>query len=291
MKKILLSIPLLFVVLFVSGNDIKYDTPGSCAKEVLPEAHEILTAANKELMECMLANTDLQSESIAVLLSGGDSIKTVAVHRPRKPKRESLAPALPVDSLEDYILPNLPFKSYVMRHAGRDRYGAYTEECAAYVNGCLKKIGIYSTGHSYQIPARFKVVLNGYASQKLPNIQGLSYSEAFLKVIELHRKAADYIKANLDVNKLDPDKYYIVNMYYSTSQYMVQFYNESRWNKTNNHATHVGIVYYDRKAQAWVVDHNIHGHVHRDALVSVLGGRSNPQKYGVTTIYQVVKKN
>lgn len=289
MKKILLSIPLLFLALFVSGNDIKYETPDSCAKEVLPEPHEIQVAANKALMECMLANTDLQSESIAVLLTGGDSIKTVAVHKPRKPKRESLAPPVPVDSIEDYILPNLPFKSRIIWHGGRDRYGAYTDECAAYVNGRLKKIGVYSTGHSYQIPARFKVVLNGYASLKLPNIQNLTFDKAFLKVIDTHRKAADYIKANLDVNKLDPDKYYVVNMYYSTSKYMVEFFNNARWSGTKNYATHVGFVYYDRKAQAWVVDHNIHGHVHRDALVAVLGGRSNPYKYGVTTIYQVGK--
>ena len=290
MKKISLSILLLFLALVASGNDIKYVAPDSSAKEVLPEPHEVEVAANNRLMDCMLANTELQSESIAILLASGDSIKTVAVHKPCKPNGESLASIAPVGSIADNVLPNLPFKSRIIWHGGRDRHGDFTEECAAYVNGRLRKVGIYSSGHAYQIPAQFKTVLNGYSILKIPNVLNLAFEQAFRIVMDIHRKAADYIKANLDVNKLDPDKYYVVNMYYNTSKYMVEFYNNARWFGTRNYATHVGLVYYDRKEQAWVVDHNVHGNVHRDALVSVLGGRSNPFKYGVTTIYQVGKK-
>ena len=70
---------------------------------------------------------------------------------------------------------------------------------------------------------------------------------------------------------------------------MLEFFYAARKQGTGNYATHVGVLYYDKKAQAWIVEHNIHGHVHYDALVSVLGGRSNPHKYGVTSISRVTK--
>ena len=36
--------------------------------------------------------------------------------------------------------------------------------------------------------------------------------------------------------------------------------------------------------------HNIHGDVYYDALETILGGASNPHKYGVTSISQVTKR-
>lgn len=33
-----------------------------------------------------------------------------------------------------------------------------------------------------------------------------------------------------------------------------------------------------------MVEHNIHGNIYKDTYDSVLGGRSNPNKYGITAI-------
>lgn len=268
-------------VFYANGNDIKQNT-------VDKSVDEEQSGVNMEVLKCLMGDSALQSSSMAVLRSAGDSVQLVSVNKPKAPKCDTVSVATePKAEVE----PSKPlFKSRIIWGGGRDRYGAFTEECAAYVNGRLSKIGVYSSGHAYQIPPRFKLVLNGYTGQTLPNVQNLSFAEAFQKVLELHRKAADYIKENLDISQLDTTKCYVVNMYYNTSQYMVQFYKESRWCKTGNYATHVGFVYYDQKEQAWIVDHNIHGNVHRDALEMVLGGRSNPKKYGVTTIYQVTKR-
>ena len=291
MKKLLLILPALMLALFVSGNDIKYSTVSSCAKEVLPETHQIQSRTNRPVMDCIMADTALQNRSLAVLLSARDSIFTVAIDQPKTPKRDTatVAEKPKVDSVIVKLALLRPFKSQVIWGGGRDRFGAFTEECAAHVNGRLSRLGVYSGGHSYMVPARFKPVINGYSELTLPNIQRLGWSEAFSAVLNTHRKAADYVKEHLDLMKLNPTKYYVVNMYYTTSKYMIQFYNEARWYKTNNYATHVGFVYFDKKTQNWVVEHNIHGNVHRDALQSVLGGRSNPRKYGVTTIYEVTK--
>ena len=103
----------------------------------------------------------------------------------------------------------------------------------------------------------------------------------------MHRQAADYIKEHLDISKLIPGAYYVVNMYYTTSPYMLQFFYEARKQGTGNYGTHVGVLYYDAEYETWIVEHNIHGHVHYDALESILGGLSNPHKYGVTSISRV----
>jgi hypothetical protein len=78
-------------------------------------------------------------------------------------------------------------------------------------------------------------------------------------------------------------------MYYATSPYMMQFFYAASKQGTGNYGTHVGVMYYNTEYDIWVVEHNIHGHVHYDALESILGGESNPHKYGVTSISMVTK--
>jgi hypothetical protein len=172
--------------------------------------------------------------------------------------------------------------------AGRDRFGRFTDQCAAHANGRLKRAGYYSQGHAYQIPYYFPSVINGYTKLTVPDISKLSsWNEKALAVLDMHRQAADYIKEHLDISKLTPGAYYVVNMYYTTSPYMLQFFYEARKQGTGNYGTHVGVLYYDAEYETWIVEHNIHGHVHYDALESILGGLSNPHKYGVTSISRV----
>lgn len=291
MKKALLLIPALVAELFVSGNDMKCSPAISPAEEAVVSSSVstnvvVKKAEDLNVINCVMADSTLQKKVVKILSADAPAnYVNVSVYKPDTTK--VVAVAAPDSVASDGTLPNKPFKSTITRWAGRDRYGKYTEECAAYVNGRLSRLGVYSSGHAYHIPAQFKQLVNGYSSLTLPNTAKLSYYESFHKILETHRKAADYVKANLDISKLDPNKYYVVNMYYSTSKYMVQFFNSARWAKTGTYATHVGIVYYDRKAEAWIVDHNIHGSVYRDALVSCLGGRSNPRKYGITSFWEV----
>ena len=70
---------------------------------------------------------------------------------------------------------------------------------------------------------------------------------------------------------------------------MLEFFVAAKYQGTGTYGTHGGVLYYDKKAETWIVEHNIHGHVHRDALQSVLGGKSNPRKYGVTSISRASK--
>ena len=181
------------------------------------------------------------------------------------------------------------FESKVVKWAGRDRYGRFTEQCAAHVNARLKSVGYYSQGHAYQIPYYFASIINGYKSVEVPNISKMSWENGFHAVLNMHRQASDYIKEHLDTSVLVPGAYYVVNMYYTTSPYMLKFFYAAKKQGTGNYGTHVGLLYYDAECETWVVEHNIHGHVHYDALESILGGKSNPHKYGVTSISKVSK--
>lgn len=181
------------------------------------------------------------------------------------------------------------FESKVVKWAGRDRYGRFTEQCAAHVNARLKSVGYYSQGHAYQIPYYFPSIINGYKSVEVPNISKMSWENGFHAVLNMHRHASDYIKEHLDTSVLVPGAYYVVNMYYTTSPYMLKFFYAAKKQGTGNYGTHVGLLYYDVECETWVVEHNIHGHVHYDALESILGGKSNPHKYGVTSISKVSK--
>lgn len=179
------------------------------------------------------------------------------------------------------------YKSKTIKWGGRDRYGRFTDQCAAHVNGRLQKFGYYSQGHAYQIPYHYPSVINGYLKAKIPDLSTISPEKRASAVLNMHREASDYVKKHLDISKLVPGKYYVVNMYYTTSPYMLEFFYAAKEQGTYNYGTHVGVLYYNTEYQTWIVEHNIHGHVHYDALVSILGGLSNPHKYGVTSISRV----
>ena len=177
----------------------------------------------------------------------------------------------------------------VVKGGGRNRYGQFTDQCAAHANGCLARAGYYAQGHAYQVVSYFPSVINGYSKVKVPDLTKVSAKQRFSTVLNMHYEAADYVKEHLDISKLVIGKYYIVNMYYRTSPYMLQFFYAARKECTRNYGTHVGVLYYSTDYETWIVEHNIHGHVYYDALESILGGQSNPRKYGVTSISRVSK--
>lgn len=303
MKKILGLISALATMLLVNGNSILDIVPVAAAQEVLTERNQQdTTDRNRGLIA---ADSTLQSRSSEALNITNHPYELAHLYIANKPKIDSIFRAknnlnrVGADSHSvlaerqneeiGSTVPNKPFESVVVKWAGRNRYGKYTSQCAAHVNGRLTKAGHYSNGHAYQILSRFPSVINGYKSVEIPNLSKLSSEKRAPAVLKMHRQAADYVKEHLDISKLIPGKYYVVNMYYTTSPYLLQFFYSARKQGTGTYGTHVGVLYYDTEAEAWVVEHNIHGHVHYDALVSILGGASNPHKYGVTSISRVSK--
>ena len=317
MRKTLILVPALVIMLFVSGNDKsanassspvlevtvtdKLSTADSTATATAPAVAKPATEQEKDVVLYIMRDTTLQNSNAEILKALANGDQALYVTYPKPQPKDTLAtaakPEVKSDSLSGaekpkstYVPPTKPFKRVILWGAGRDRYGNFTEECAAHANGRLGRFGIYSSGHSYQILSQFRPVINGYDHIELPNISKISsWRGKFVAILDTHRKAADYVKDNLDLSVLVPGKYYAVNMYYTTSKYMIDFYVSATRQGTKTYATHVGVLYFDKKSGHWIVEHNIHGHVYRDALTSILGGKTNPNKYGVTAISRASK--
>jgi hypothetical protein len=262
--------------------------------EILPtaSAQEVSTLSNPQGATAVEQNarfiTSIKADSTFVNRCLRDMITILETNREIYNRR--------VDSLialQEYLRAAATddrFESKIEKWAGRNRYGKYTEQCAAHANGCLARAGYYAQGHAYQVVGYFPSVINGYTNVEIPNLADMSYGERFAAVLNMHIEAADYVKAHLDISKLATEKYYLVNMYYNTSPYMLQFFYAAHKEGTRNYGTHVGVLYYSAEHETWIVEHNIHGDVYYDALETILGGASNPHKYGVTSISQVTKR-
>lgn len=156
--------------------------------------------------------------------------------------------------------------------------GQLTNECAEYLNSVLRKNGINSWGNAYAVNKQFKTFYNGYNKVSKPKTTNRE------NILNMHKAAADNLKANMDTTQLNPNHVYTANMYYSTSPHMIDFYQAASKHNTGTYGTHTGLLYHNPAADQWQVSHNIHGTVHNDALKDIMGGKSNPNKYGVTAI-------
>ena len=158
-----------------------------------------------------------------------------------------------------------------------DRLGNITPECATYSNTFMRSLGLDAKGDAYQVGRYYTPVVNGYDEMNLQ--RGLSNAQ----IMNLHRQAADNVQQNLDTLALQKNHIYPVNMYYNTSPHMQEFYNKSLNENTGTPGTHTGVLY--NNGNQWMVGHNIHTNVHNEPVSEVLGGRSNPHKYGITAVY------
>ena len=158
-----------------------------------------------------------------------------------------------------------------------DRLGNITPECATYSNTFMRSLGLDAKGDAYQVGRYYTPVVNGYDGMNLQ--RGLSNAQ----IMNLHRQAADNVMQNLDTLALQKNHIYPVNMYYTTSPHMQEFYNKSLDENTGTPGTHTGMLY--NNGNQWMVGHNIHTNVHDEPVSEVLGGRSNPHKYGITAVY------
>lgn len=285
----------LVTMLFVSVNMVSTATAQEISTDSKPQNMAVAESSeDRALVASIMAdstrynrvNTTETYPLIYLSIADKPRIDTIFIARNLPTTQSvdtlSVAPEKPAEE----VAPGA-YKNRTVKWSGRDRYGRFTDQCAAHVNGRLKKFGYYSQGHAYQIPYHYPSVINGYLKAKIPDLSTISPEKRASAVLNMHREASDYVKKHLDISKLVPGKYYVVNMYYTTSPYMLEFFYAAKEQGTYNYGTHVGVLYYNTEYQTWIVEHNIHGHVHYDALVSILGGLSNPHKYGVTSISRV----
>lgn len=287
----------LVTMLFVSVNMVSTATAQEISTDSKPQNTAVTESSeDRALVASIMAdstrynrvNTTETYPLIYLNITDSPRIDTIFIARnlPTTQSVDSLSVA--AEKPAEEVAPGA-YKNKTIKWSGRDRYGRFTDQCAAHVNGRLKKFGYYSQGHAYQIPYHYPSVINGYLKAKIPDLSTISPEKRASAVLNMHREASDYVKKHLDISKLVPGKYYVVNMYYTTSPYMLEFFYAAKEQGTYNYGTHVGVLYYNTEYQTWIVEHNIHGHVHYDALVSILGGLSNPHKYGVTSISRVRK--
>lgn len=158
-----------------------------------------------------------------------------------------------------------------------DRLGNKTLECATFSNTWMRNNGINAGGDAYQVGRHYSPVINGYDGIHFQ--RGASRAQ----IMNYHREAADEVKKDLDTTILQKWHMYPVNMYYNTSPHMKEFYRKSLDENTQTPGTHTGVLY--NNGNQWMVGHNIHGTILNNPVSDVLGGRSNPNKYGITAIY------
>lgn len=158
-----------------------------------------------------------------------------------------------------------------------DRLGNKTNECATFSNTWMRSNGLKAGGDAYQVGKRYTPVINGY--------DGIDFQKGAsnAKIMGYHRQAADKVQQGLDTLSLQKGHMYPVNMYYNTSPHMQDFYNRALDEDTRTPGTHTGVLY--NNGNQWMVGHNIHGTILNNPVSEVLGGKSNPHKYGVTAVY------
>jgi hypothetical protein len=310
MKRMLMLVTAFVMMLFLIGNGMLDIIPTASAQEVstlgnMQDTAAVESSENMPLTAPIIADTMLRNCGVDGVDTTAQTHRLVDFYAIYRPSIDSTSmengnlATMGVDSLgraddsvaedADSTASKQQYKNTVVKWGGRNRYGKFTDQCAAHVNGCLSKVGYYTQGHAYQIPSYFPSIINGYMKIDVPSLSELRTELRFSAVLNMHRQAADYVKEHLDISKLVPGKYYVVNMYYNSSPYMLQFFYAASKQGTVNYGTHVGVLYYNTEYEVWIVEHNIHGHVHYDALESILGGLSNPHKYVVTSISRVTK--
>jgi hypothetical protein len=94
--------------------------------------------------------------------------------------------------------------------------------------------------------------------------------------------AADKLHKEFDLNTLDPNKTYMVNMFYKGSSSRQKAWENAEGGTTG---THTGNLYFDQATGKWRVSHNIHGTVYDDDFTKIQGSKGN---YGVTAIAEAV---
>lgn len=122
-----------------------------------------------------------------------------------------------------------------------------------------------------------KMVYSGYDSE---DYDRSAYSNAASD--RRNFTAADKLLREFDSSTLDPNKTYMVNMFYKGSPARREAWENAEGGTTG---THTGNLYFNKDTGRWHVSHNIHGTVYDDDFIKIQGSRG---KYGVTAIAEAV---
>lgn len=98
-------------------------------------------------------------------------------------------------------------------------------------------------------------------------------------------KAANKLLKEFDSKTLDPNKVYMVNMFYKGSPARRQAWQEAIGGTTG---THTGNLYFNKDTNRWHVSHNIHGTVYDDDFIKIQGSKG---RYGVTAIAEAMSND
>lgn len=122
-----------------------------------------------------------------------------------------------------------------------------------------------------------KMVYSGYDSADYDRTQ---YSNAASD--RRNFAAADKLLKEFDSRTLDPNKTYMVNMFYKGSPARKEAWEKSEGGTTG---THTGNLYFNKDTGRWHVSHNIHGTVYDDDFIKIQGSKG---RYGVTAIAEAI---
>lgn len=144
-------------------------------------------------------------------------------------------------------------------------------DCAKYANARIEEgEGDYSSwGNAWNLK-NVDLVYSGYDKANRP--KKFDYNE----VDKYNRTASDKVWTDFDSKTLDPNKPYLVNMYYNKSPFLETAYKDGN----GVTGTHVGVL--ENIGGKWYVTHNIHGKVYQEPFFGLQGGNKN---WGVTAIF------
>jgi murein DD-endopeptidase MepM/ murein hydrolase activator NlpD len=179
------------------------------------------------------------------------------------------------------------YRPYTPAHKHGQQCGV--DGCAQYANDSLRNYkdangkALYSWdttgGDAWTRLSRgsAKMVYSGYDSV---DYDRTNYSHAASD--KRNFAAADKLFREFNSKTLDPNKTYMVNMFYKGSPARREAWERSEGGTTG---THTGNLYWDSNRQRWRVTHNIHGKVYDDDFISIQGSKG---QYGVTAIAEAV---
>lgn len=229
----------------------------------------------------------------------------VAKKQKQQVKQQIVQPSQPVENVV-FALPEKTKEAWTptqmnCRKVVNPITGKITAECAEYANSEINnyKGGTYynpTYGDAWTRVANGEYVENGYNYLDDPDIS-VSPKDYIRrrasrvknrKMYLYSEQASDKFKEHFDINTLDPNEVYMVNMYFKGSPNVKKAFENGTGIKGKQKATrgtHTGNVWFDGKT--WKVSHNIHDEEHTDNLQDVLGSGLN---YGVTAMSRIKHK-
>lgn len=243
----------------------------------------------------------LNNATLETMLHPGQQIKTskpALVSKTEPAKQESAKSETPTQETTtnepEQVNPMNPYGTYIAwtpKYKKGENCGV--DGCAKYANDSLREhkdakgriLYTYDNigGHAWtrlMSGKNSKMIYSGYDSE---DYDRNNFSNAASDARNF--KAADRLLKEFDSKTLDPNKVYMVNMFYKGSPARKQAWEEAVGGTTG---THTGNLYFNKDTNKWHVSHNIHGTVYDDDFIKIQGSRG---RYGVTAIAEAANQD